>query len=110
MKNLFSFAPFIYGSFFFVLAFSTSCSTDLVVPANDQIENKNIISRTDYSGLEAQVKAKIADRDHISVNDVSTYYDGTNTQGYGRYPYTTSIPTSGIFTVTGIIGDDIEGW
>jgi hypothetical protein len=110
MKNLSSFARLIYGSFIFVLVITTSCSTDLVVPANDQSQNKNIISRTDYSGLEEQVKAKIADRDHISINDVFTYYDGTTTQGYGKYPYTTTIPTSGVYTVTGIIGDDIEGW
>lgn len=90
-------------------AFAPSCSSDLASPV--ALENAQIKARTDFSGLEEQVKMKIAERNHISVSAItSCYYDGTTTEGYGRYPFTTSVPTSGIFVVTGIIGDDIEGW
>lgn len=88
-----------------------SCSQELVTPEKVTFENSKINSRTDFSGLENQVKAKIAERDHIDISDVLTcYYDGTTTQGYGLYNYSTNIPSSGVFTVTGIIGDDVEGW
>lgn len=106
-----SFSTLLYCGLFFFLGIIASCSTDLAVPdSNGQIENKEISSRTDFSGLEAQVRNKIAARDQIAADNVSTHYDGTTSEGYGKYPYVTTIPTSGIFIVTGIIGDDVEGW
>ena len=111
MKNPTSFSTVLYCSLFFLFCITASCSTDLASPQSaDQIENKQINDRTDFSGLEAQVRNKIAARDQISADIVFTHYDGTTSQGYGKYPYTTLVPSSGIFIVTGIIGDDVEGW
>src|SRR5687768_10586446 len=110
MKNPTTFVTALYGSLFLLFAIA-SCSTDLASPQPiDQTDIMQINSRTDFSGLEAQVQNKIASRDQIAADNVSTHYDGTTSQGYGKYPYTTTIPSSGIFIVTGIIGDDVEGW
>ena len=109
MQNKSTYSLLIAACIFAVFALTPSCSSELATPVS--IENEQIKTRTDFSGLEGQVKLKIAERDHISVGAItSCYYDGTTTEGYGRYPFTTSIPTSGIYVVTGIIGDDIEGW
>lgn len=87
-----------------------SCSQELVSPEEVQIE-KRVTSRTDFSGLENQVKIKIAERDRIEISQITLcYYDGATAQGYGLYNYSTNIPSSGVYTVTGIIGDDVEGW
>ena len=94
-----------------LLIFTTpSCSTELVQPEDVSVENQKINQRTDFSGYENQVKLKVAQRDQISVSSInSCYYYGQTAEGYGRYHFSTNLGF-GIYTVTGIIGDDIDGF
>src|SRR5688500_13539163 len=95
-----------------VFTFTPACSVDeTVTPASIETLDSKVLPRTDFSGLQSQVKAKVAERDNISVSAItSCTYQGTTTEGYGRYDFTTSIPTFGSYFVTGIIGDEIEGF
>src|SRR3989337_349214 len=98
-------------SFILLVTLSPSCSTELASPEELSIENLKINSRTDFSGYESQVRVKVAERENISQSAILTCdYEGTNAQGHGIYKFTTSVPSFGTYTVTGIIGDDIEGW
>ena len=99
------------ASLLVVLSFAPACSTDEAVSPASEMRDSKVLPRVDFSGLEAQVKLKIAERDNLSTSVfTSCYYYGTTSEGYGRYDFTTSIPTSGSFFVTGIIGDEIEGF
>lgn len=100
------------ASLLVVLSFAPACTTDEVVnPTSAELRDSKVLPRADFSGLEAQVKLKIAERDNLSTSVItSCYYYGTTSEGYGQYNFTTSIPTSGSYFVTGIIGDEIEGF
>ena len=109
MKQL-SPLSFFFNGCLFVVLFLTSCSTELATPTPIGIEENRVTARTDFSGLEEQVKVKVAERDNISVSAILTcYYYGETSEGYGRYHLTTNVGFK-MYTVTGIIGDDIEGW
>lgn len=109
MKNFSSTSLLICCSLFFLIAFTPACTTELVQPETDSPKYK-ITTRGDFSGLEDQVKIKVSQRDGIPVSSILTcYYYGQTSEGYGRYHFTTNTGF-GIYTVTGIIGDDIEGW
>jgi hypothetical protein len=91
------------------LSLTTSCTFEQVTPASVEMEDQ-IQSRTDFSGLEDIVKLKIADRDKISVESItSCTFICSTAQGYGRYDFT-STSISGTYFITGIIGDDYEGF
>lgn len=109
MKTL-SLSHFTMIASVFLLISLNSCSADLATPVQDQLDKKEITVRTDFSGYEEQVKEKVAERDNISVSSITNcYYYGLTQEGYGRYHFSTSLGF-GIYTVTGIIGDDVEGW
>ena len=112
MKNFSFINVLLTGSLLVVLSLTPACSVDEIVnPASVETVDGKIHSRTDFSGLQAQVKEKVAERDNISTSVItSCYYYGATSEGYGRYDFTTSIPTSGSYFVTGIIGDEIEGF
>lgn len=100
----------IMGAGVSLLTTMSSCSSDLATPMQDQIDKKEITVRTDFSGYEEQVKVKVAERDNITVSSINNcYYYGLTQEGYGRYHFSTSLGF-GIYTVTGIIGDDIDGF
>jgi hypothetical protein len=108
MKNLSPLSFLIVSSLFVALSMTTSCSTDLASPIG--IEEQKINSRSDFSGLEAKVRVKVSERDQIALSAIySCYYYGQTSEGYGRYHLTTDLGFV-IYTVVGIIGDDIEGW
>ena len=88
----------------------TSCSHEQVMPIPPIDEtNLRINQRSDFSGREAQVKVKVSQRDGIPINAILTCtYMGLTAEGYGRYHFTTNV-APGIYLVTAIIGDDIDG-
>ena len=112
MKNLFSLSSLFTCCLLVIFSFTTSCTTEEVVTPVSQISiDDNIKPRTDFSGLEIQVKKELTQRYNISTSAItSCYFHSTTSEGYGRYDYTTSMPSSGSFFVTGIIGDEIEGF
>ena len=97
------------------LLFTTySCSSDQIVPKYSiNNEEQRILSRTPdcNTDVSEQVKVKVSERDHIPLNQIltSTYY-GTTTQGYCEYRLTTMFDGNKVFYVTGIIGDEVEGF
>lgn len=86
-------------------AFTTSCMQEQVSPARNELR---INGRSDYSGLEEYVKIKVSERDQIPVSSILTcVYEGITSEGFGKYTYTTS-DYSGIYLITGIIGEEID--
>ena len=109
MKKSYAQSMFVCAIVVLTALFS-ACSTELASPQPYPLDQEQIKYRTDFTGLEDQVKVKVAERDQISINSItSCYYYTTTSEGYGRYHFTTNTGF-GIYTVTGIIGDEIEGW
>lgn len=92
------------------LTLTSSCTQEQVIPASQSQEEISLQARTDFSGLEDIVIKKIAERENISESSI-TYcaFIMTTAQGYGRYDFTAGT-LSGSYFITGIIGDDYEGF
>ena len=105
MKHLSLLTTVLLFCLFSLVTTTTSCTMEQVVtPETSEIEAK-INARTDYSGLEEQVKVKIAERDNIAITDILTcYYEGPTEDGRGKYRYTTAL-----YGGTYIIGEEIDG-
>lgn len=96
----------------FVLSLTSSCSFEQATPISAEGHEKQITTRTEgaYSGLEDVVREKVSVKYSIPENDItSVTYLMETAQGWGRYSWT-STGSSGFYTITGIIGDDYDGF
>lgn len=111
MKSASILTVLLMSSLFVLLILTSSCSSDQgLFTSSDLSENTRLDYRSDYSGLEVLVKIKISARDNIPTTSILTCtYLGLSTDGYGKYTFTTAT-TTGNYFVTGIIGDEIEGF
>ena len=111
MKKLSFFGMLLLSSMFAVLTYSVAGTNEkITVLSSSNLEKTLDVECPDLTGYEEQVKVKISERDHISVNSILTcYFYGYTTECYGRYNFTTAL-NSGQFHVTAIIEDDVEGF
>ena len=90
-----------------------SCSNDNILPNKGVSEEQRISQRTPDCNVDVseQVKVKVSERDDIPLTEIlSSTYISTTTEGYCLYQVETRYDGTKWYHVTGIIGDEVEGW